>query len=579
MTKAKLTTAANDGQARPVRAVRGTELRCRTWRAEALLRMLENVLEVGEKPAELIVYAALGKAARDWPSYRAIVQALKEIDVDQTLVLQSGRPVGVLQTHSAAPMVVSAVNNTVGKWATEENFYHRMSTGDTIWGGLTAAAWQYIGRQGVLQGTYELLNAVLTRHFADRPAHWVLTSGLGGMGSAQPISARMLGLNCLVVEVDPDKHERLRQAGGLDYVTNDLAEALAIVTSADDTARSVGLLGNAATIFAEVAAGEVTPDIVTDQTAAHDARYGYLPEGMNLVQWHKLRDSEPEETERRARQSMAKQVLAMLALRERGAVVFENGNNLRVQASSALDGADAEHVFTISGFMEGYLRPLFCRGIGPFRWVAVSGDPADLAAIDDMAETMFPERPEVAEWIRLARIHVPEQGLPARSCWLGYGERSKLAVAVNEAVRDGRISAPVLFSRDHLDSAGMTHPRIGTEGMRDGSDGVTDWPLLDAMLLSAGGADLVAVHSGGGGYSGWMQSAGVSVVADGSPAAARRLQLTLDLDAGLGVLRHATAGYPEALEVVTRSTESSISGEELILITANDKETADARAQ
>lgn len=572
MIGAKLMMIDDGIKKRPVSAMRGTELRCRTWRAEALLRMLENVLEVGENPAELIVYAALGKAARDWPCYHAIVQALKEIDVDQTLILQSGRPVGVLQTHAGAPMVVSAVNNTVGKWATEENFYRRMSTGDTIWGGLTAAAWQYIGRQGVLQGTYELLNAVLARHFVDRPAHWLLTSGLGGMGSAQPISARMLGLSCLVVEADPDKHEKLRRAGGLNYVTDDLSEALAIVTSGGDVVQSVGLVGNAATIFAEIAAGDVTPDIVTDQTAAHDARYGYLPEGMNLAQWQDLRDSAPEEVEQRARQSMAKQVLAMLMLRERGAVVFENGNNLRVQASSVLDDAVAERVFTIPGFMDGYLRPLFCRGIGPFRWVALSGDPADLAAIDDIAETMFLERPEVADWIRLARVHVPEQGLPARSCWLGYGERSRLAVAVNDAVRDGRISAPVLFSRDHLDSAGMTHPRIGTEGMRDGSDGVTDWPLLDAMLLAAGGADLVAIHSGGGGYSGWMQSAGVSVVADGSAAAASRLQLALDLDAGLGVLRHATAGYPEALDAVTQSAESSASGKELTLITTNDKE-------
>ncbi|RZQ60943.1 urocanate hydratase [Amycolatopsis suaedae] len=525
-------------------------LRCRTWRAEALLRMLENVLAVGERPGDLVVYAAQGKAARDWPSYHAIVRALTELEEDQTLVLQSGRPVGVLQTHVSAPMVVSAVNNTVGNWATEETFYRRVHSGQTIWGGLTAAAWQYIGRQGVLGGTYELLRAVLRRHFDGRVPGWLLTSGLGGMGSAQPISARMLGISSLTVEVDPAKLDKLRAAGGLDHVTDDLRAALSLVDGPGPVA--VGLLGNAATVFAEIAAGDVLPAVVTDQTAAHDARHGYVPEGMDLGTW---RQAEPERVERLARESMARQTLAMLDLAERGAVVFENGNNLRVQAASALDPERAGRVLGIPGFMEGYLRPLFCRGIGPFRWVALSGDEADLAVVDELAATMFPDRPEVAEWIRLAREHVPAQGLPARSCWLGYGERSRLAAAVNDAVRAGRISAPVLFSRDHLDSAGMTHPRIGTEGMRDGSDGVTDWPLLDAMLLATGGADLVAVHSGGAGYSGWMQSAGVSVVADGSTGAASRLRLALDLDSGLGVLRHATAGYEEAADEVERSAK------------------------
>ncbi|WP_031469816.1 urocanate hydratase [Sciscionella sediminilitoris] len=521
-----------------VRAARGTVPRCRNWRAEALLRMLENVLEVGERPEDLVVYASLGKAARDWPAYHAIVAALTELAEDETLVLQSGRPAGVLHTHSAAPMVVSAVNNTVGAWSDKERFYARMAAGDTIWGGLTAAAWQYIGRQGVLGGTYELLRAALGAEGAN--GRWLLTAGLGGMGSAQPISARMLGLGSLTVEADPAKIEKLRAAGGLDVVASDLDEAIAAAIEA----KAVALQGNAATVFTELAERGVAPDLVTDQTAAHDARYGYLPEGMELGEWRALADAEPERVEQRARESMARQLTAMLAFAERGCIVFENGNNLRVQAAELL----GDKAFTIPGFMEAYLRPLFCRGIGPFRWVALSGDENDLAVIDELAATLFPERPEVAEWIRLARIHVPGQGLPARSCWLGHGERSRIAVAVNEAVRDGRIGAPVLFSRDHLDSAGMTHPRIGTEGMRDGSDGVTDWPLLDSMLLSAGGADLVAVHSGGGGYSGWMQSAGVSVVADGSVAAEGRLRLALDLDTGLGVLRHAIAGYPEAVE-------------------------------
>ncbi|GAA5157095.1 urocanate hydratase [Pseudonocardia eucalypti] len=503
--------------------------------------MLENVLEVGERPEDLVVYASLGKAARDWPAYHAIVAALRELEEDQTLVLQTGRPIGVLRTHAHAPMVVSAVNNTVGRWATEERFYQRMRDGQTIWGGLTAAAWQYIGRQGVLAGTYELLREVLRRDFAatSGEGRWLLTAGLGGMGSAQPISARMLGLSSLVVEADPAKIEKSRAAGGVDAVAATLDEALALVRAGTNTA--VALLGNASTVFAEIAAGVVTPDIVSDQTAAHDALYGYLPEGLTPAEWHELREKDPEQVQDRARRSMARQVNAMLTLADRGAVAFENGNNLRVQVESLVPGADR-----IPGFMPAYLRPLFCRGIGPFRWVALSGSEQDLSVTDELAATLFPERPEVAEWIKLARDQIPPQGLPARSCWLGHGERSRLAVAVNQAVRAGRISAPVLFSRDHLDSAGMTHPRIGTEGMRDGSDGVTDWPLLDAMLLSAAGADLVAVHSGGGGYAGWMQSAGVSVVADGSLAAESRLRLALDLDSGLGVLRHATAGYPEA---------------------------------
>lgn len=540
-----------------ITAARGKTLRCKSWRAEALLRMLENVLEVGERPQDLVVYASLGKAVKDWPAYHAIVDALRALETGQTLVLQTGRPIGVLTTHHGAPLVVSAVNNTVGRWATEERFYARMREDKTIWGGLTAAAWQYIGRQGVLGGTYELLRAALRQHFPQSQTHrWLLTAGMGGMGSAQPISARMAGLSCLTVEIDPIKIDRLAAAGGLDLVAADLDEALAAIAKAVEAGSptAVGLPGNAATVFEQIAARGIVPDLVTDQTAAHDARYGYVPEGLDLAEWKTLRESAPHDVEARAQGSMAKQVLAMLVLQEAGSVVFENGNNLRVQASAVLSHNDSERAFDrIPGFMQAYLRPLFCRGIGPFRWVLLSGSESDQAVVDELAATMFPERPEVAEWISLARQHIPHQGLPARSCWLGYGERAALAVAVNDAVRAGRISAPVAFSRDHLDSAGMTHPRIGTEGMADDSDGVTDWPILDAMLLATAGADLVAVHSGGGGYAGWMQSAGVTVVADGTPEAARRLRLALDLDSGLGVLRHATAGYPEAERAVRDS--------------------------
>lgn len=549
----------------PIHAQRGASLRARNWRAEALLRLLENVLEVGERPEDLVVYASIGKAAKNWRAYEQIVDALKNLEEDQTLILQTGRPVGVMQTQAAAPMVISAVNNTVGTWATEEKFYQRFAEEKTIWGGLTAAAWQYIGRQGVLQGTYELLRSALEKHFGESSAEhrWFLTAGLGGMGSAQPISAKLLGLSTLTVEANPAKLAKLQQAGGLDLVATNLDQALAAVRAGVQNREpvAVGLEGNAADIFEQIAAGEFVPDIVSDQTAAHDARFGYLPSGYTLASWEETRATNPEKVDADARASMARQVLAMLALKEGGAVVFENGNNLRVQASYALSPEDSERAFAqIPGFMEAYLRPLFSRGIGPFRWMVLSGDEKDQAVVDDLAAELFPERPEVARWIELARTHIPAQGLPARSCWLGYAERSKLALAVNEAVADGRISAPIAFSRDHLDSAGMTHPRIATEGMRDGSDGVTDWPLLDAMLLSTAGADMVAVHSGGGGYSGWMQSAGVTVVADGTEAAATRLRQALDVDSGLGVLRHATAGYKDALDAVQQSQAPGFEG-------------------
>lgn len=546
-----------------ITAQRGSVLRARNWRAEGLLRMFENVLEVGENPAELIVYASLGKAARDWNEAKRIAVALLELDEADTLLLQSGAAIGVLPTSAAAPMVLSAVNNTVGTWATSERFYERAAAGQTIWGGLTAAAWQYIGRQGVLQGTYELLRVIAGRHFGGTTAQalrgrWMLTAGLGGMGSSQPISARLLGLSSLTVEADGRKVRKLFAERGLDAVAGDLEEALALMAQVERTGRvtAVALEGNAAEVFPAIAARGSVPAIVTDQTAAHDARYGYLPPGYTLEEWAAAREADPARIEREARAAMARQVEAMLAMADGGSVVFENGNNLRVQALAHLGEEHRPRVDRIVGFMEAYLRPLFARGIGPFRWIALSGDSADLAVLDDLAASLFPARPEIAEWIRLAREHVPPQGLPARSCWLGLGERSTFAVEVNRRVADGRLSAPVLFTRDHLDSAGMTHPRIGTEGMRDGSDGVTDWPLLDALALSAAGADLVAVHSGGGGYSGWMQSAGVSIVADGRPETERRLTRTLDADSSIGVLRHATAGYPEARESVQAGGET-----------------------
>lgn len=517
--------------------------------------MLENVLEVGQQPESLIVYASLGKAARDWPSYHAIHRALRNLEERETLVIQSGKPVAILPTHASAPLVVIATNNMVGRFATPEVFYQRHTDGQTIWGGLTAGAWQYIGSQGVLQGLYEVFRAA-SRDLSgpsngDLRGRFVLTSGLGGMGSAQPIAIRMVGAVGLVVEVDRARLEARRTAGLLDEVVSNIGDALQAVERGQRSGRgwAIGLHGNAAQVYPELAARGVVPDLVTDLTAAHDARYGYVPGGMGLDEWLDRRDREPEWVMGRARASMATQVRAMRTMQRAGAVVFENGNNLRLQAQST----GVEDAFELPGFMERYLRPLFCRGIGPFRWVALSGDRADSDRLDGLAASLLPERPEVATWLELARRHAPVEGLPARSCWLGHGERSRMALAVNRLVAQGELRAPVLFSRDHLDAAGMTHPFIGTERMKDGSDAVSDWPLLDAMLLCSAGADLVAIHAGGGGYSGLMQSAGVSLVADGTDSAAQRLKAALDADTGLGVVRYAEAGYDEAAVAAERS--------------------------
>jgi urocanate hydratase len=508
--------------------------------------MLENVLEVGERPDDLVVYASLAKAARDWPSFHQIVAALKDLRDDETLVVQSGKPIGVLQTHPNAPVVIMACSNYVGRWATPDNFYQQAQLGRTMWGGLTAGDWQYIGSQGVLQGTYEVLRAVARQHFdGSLRGKWVLTAGLGGMGSAQPLAVSMAGGVGLFVEVDRQRLEQRASSGYLNVIANDLDSALEMCQNAraEQTPHTVGIWGNAAEVYTEIAARGLVPDVVTDQTSAHDAVFGYVPCGMTIVEWEVQRATDPRAVEQRARESMAAQVRAMLRLRAAGAIVFENGNNLRAQARDA----GVEEAFQIDGFAEAYLRPLFCRGIGPFRWIALSGSVDDLETLDDLAAELFPCRPEVATWIELARRRVPIQGLPARSCWLGHGERARMALATNAAVAAARVKAPVLFTRDHLDSASMTHPYIGTERMRDGSDAVSDWPILDALLMCSTGADLVAVHAGGGGYAGYMQSTGVSIVADGSGAAAERLYRALDGDTGLGVMRYADAGYEDAL--------------------------------
>ena len=527
----------------------GPVRRAKSWRAEGLLRLMENVLAVGEAPEKLIVYAALGKAARSWPAHDAIERTLLEMDEDQTLIIQSGKPVGLLKTSASAPMVIMANCNIVGQWAKPEVFYDLERRGLICWGGLTAGAWQYIGSQGVIQGTYEIFMRIAERRFGGSlKGRFILTAGLGGMGGAQPLAGRMAGAAILCVDIDPARAEMRKAIGFLDEIAPDLDSALAMIdkAKAEGRALSVGLIGNAAEIYPEIAARGIVPDIVTDQTSAHDLVYGYVPVGYDLDRVRRLRDQNPDELIEAGRESIAQHVRAMLDFQKHGAEVFDNGNLIRTQAK--LGGV--ENAFNIPIFTEAYLRPLFARAIGPFRWMALSGDPDDIRKVDDLVLQMFPDNQIVTNWIRLARENVPFEGLPARIAWLGHGERTALARAVNKMVADGELAGPVAFSRDHLDAGAMAHPNIMTENMRDGSDAIADWPLLDAMTLCASGADLVAVHSGGGGYAGYMTSAGVTVIADGTEAADIRLDRSLTNDTSLGVIRYADAGYPDALEEV-----------------------------
>jgi urocanate hydratase len=528
-----------------VRAGRGPKLRCRGWRQETILRLLENVLELAERPEELVVYASHAKAARDWESYHRIVRALTAIEEGETLVVQSGKPIGVLPTGDRSPLVLMANGNLVGRFANPESFYELERAGLVTWGGLTAGAWQYIGAQGVIQGTYETFAAVAREHFGgDLTGRLVVSAGLGGMGSAQPLAvAAMLGGVLLCAEVDADKLRRRHEAGFVDRVAADLDEALAWAREAAAERRplSVGVAVNAVELLEELLRRGVNPDVATDLTAAHDLRYGYVPTGCSTAEAEAL---PPERREELGRAAVVRHVRALLELRERGAVVFDYGNNIRPQAADA----GLPEGLGLDVFTQRYLRPLFSRGIGPFRWICASGDPADQAVLDDLCAETFESVERITGWIELARRHVPVQGLPARIAWLGHGERGRFARAANEAVRDGRLKGPVAFTRDHMDAGAMTHPYIISEGMRDGSDAVADWPLLDALLVTAAGADLVALHSGGGGYAGHSVSAGVTVVADGTEAADRRLERALDADTALGVLRHAEAGYEEAIE-------------------------------
>jgi len=530
----------------------GSTLRCKGWRQEGLLRLLENVLAVGEDPGNLVVYAAFGRAARDWPSYDKIVATLKTMNDGETLVVQSGKPIGVIKTHAKAPVVLMANCNIVGQWANAETFYRLEKENLICWGGLTAGDWQYIGSQGVIQGTYEIFMRIAERHFGgDLAGRFVLTAGLGGMGGAQPLAGVMAKAAILCIEIDPARIAKRIETGYLDTQAQSLDAALHMIDAACTERRplSIGLCGNAADIYSEIVARGIVPDIVTDQTSAHDLVYGYVPAGFSLDEVRALRERDPQLLMAESTCSIVRHVKAMLALQKAGAIVFDNGNLIRTQARAG----GVENAFDIPIFTEAFLRPLFARAIGPFRWIALSGDPDDIRKIDDLLLVQFSANHIVTNWVKLARERIPFQGLPARIAWLGHGERTELGLKVNQMVRAGALSGPVAFTRDHLDAGAMAHPNIMTENMRDGSDAIADWPLLNALVNCASQADLVAIHSGGGGYAGYMTSAGVTLIADGSDAADERLRLCLTNDTATGVMRYADAGYEESLDEIASS--------------------------
>ncbi|MBK8541872.1 MAG: urocanate hydratase [Ardenticatenia bacterium] len=544
-------------QARVVRAPRGNTLSCKGWPQEAALRMLMNNLdpEVAENPDQLVVYGGRGQAARSWEAFDAIVACLRALEGDETLLVQSGKPVGVLRTHEDAPRVLIANSNLVPHWATQEHFDALAAKGLMMYGQMTAGSWIYIGTQGILQGTYETLAEAARQHFGGSLAGTLtLTAGLGGMGGAQPLAVTMNGGVALCVEVDRQRMERRLETRYLDRWTDDMEEALELALAAKAAGRplSIGLLGNAAEVFGQLAemAGRdarLRPDIVTDQTPAHDVM-SYIPRGMSPAEADALRRSEPAAYHDASMASMADHVRAMLALQAQGAVTFDYGNNLRQRAFDA-GVADA---FAFPGFVPAFIRPLFCEGKGPFRWVALSGDPADIAVTDEIVLDLFPEDEGLRRWITMARERVAYQGLPARICWLGQGERARAGLAFNQAVADGRLAAPIVIGRDHLDTGSVASPRRETEGMLDGTDAVSDWPLLNAMVNVASGATWVSLHHGGGVGIGFSQHAGQVTLADGTPEAARRLERVLTNDPAMGVLRHADAGYEIARETAAR---------------------------
>ncbi len=537
----------------PVRAPRGTTLTCKGWPQEAALRMLMTNLDpdVAERPDDLVVYGGSGRAARDWASFDAIVPELRELAADETLGVQSGRPVARFRTHAHAPRVVIANALLVPHWATWEVFRDLERKGLTMYGQMTAGSWIYIGTQGILQGTYETLAALATRHFGGSlEGRTVVTAGLGGMGGAQPLAVTMNGGAALVVEVDPSRVERRRATRYVDEATTSLPDALGRLRQWADAgeARSIALVGNAADVLPALVDEGVVPDVVTDQTSAHDALNGYVPNGLTVDAAAALREANPDAYIRRSMTSMATHVRAMRALQDKGSIVFDYGNNIRAQAEA--EGVD--DAFEIPGFVPEYVRPLFCEGRGPFRWAALSGNASDIAATDRAVVDLFPGNASLARWIRLAGERVAFQGLPARICWLGYGESAKFGLRLNEMVRNGEVSAPIVIGRDHLDTGSVASPNRETEGMRDGSDAIADWPILNALLNASAGATWVSVHHGGGVGIGYSLHAGMVVVADGSRDADVRLERVLTCDPGIGVARHAQAGYPEALATAER---------------------------
>ena len=568
---------------RVVRAPRGTELSCKGWHQEAALRMLHNNLdpEVAENPDELIVYGGTGKAARSWPDFDRIVRALRDLENDETLLVQSGRAVGVVRTHEMAPRVLIANSLLVPKWATWDEFRRLEALGLTMFGQMTAGSWIYIGTQGILQGTYETFGALARRHFGgDLKGRLVVTAGLGGMGGAQPLAAVFHGATCLVAEVDPARIEKRLESGYLTGTASNLDEAIRIAMHVKDAARtdaasgavSIGVPMNAADLLAQLLERNITPDVLTDQTSAHDPLNGYVPNGMTFEAALQLRKDDPDRYQRESLRTMADHVAAMLELKRRGAITFDYGNNIRAFARQAVDeglaswqagGASASQKpaltsgqsavdfdpFEIPGFVPEYIRPLFCEGSGPFRWCALSGDRSDIAATDEVILRLFPENEHLKRWITLASERVAFQGLPSRICWLSYGERAKAGLAFNELVRHGKVSAPIVIGRDHLDCGSVASPNRETEGMKDGSDAIADWPILNALANTACGASWVSVHHGGGVGIGYSLHAGMVCVADGTAMAARRLERVLTCDPATGVMRHADAGYEGALGV------------------------------
>ena len=535
---------------RTVRAPRGSEISCRGWQQEAALRMLMNNLDpdVAERPQDLVVYGGTGRAARSWEAFDAIVRELRRLGNDESLLIQSGKPVGVLRTNEWAPRVLIANSNLVGVWANWDTFRELERQGLTMYGQMTAGSWIYIGTQGILQGTYETFAELARQHFGGTlRGRVVLTAGLGGMGGAQPLAITMNEGVALVIEVDPARARRRLEIGYVDRLTESLDEGLgwARESAGHGESVSIALIGNAAEIEPELARRGQLFDVLTDQTSAHDSLNGYIPAGLTLQQAADLRAADPAAYVARAMASMADQVRAMLALQSAGAVTFDYGNNIRAQAQTA--GVD--NAFDFPGFVPAFIRPLFCEGKGPFRWVALSGDPADILATDRAVLELFPENESLARWIRMAQERVPFQGLPARICWLGYGERARAGLRFNELVASGEISAPIVIGRDHLDSGSVASPNRETEAMRDGSDAIADWPLLNALANASSGASWVSIHHGGGTGIGYSQHAGMVVVADGSELAAQKLERVLTTDPGTGVMRHADAGYERAIEV------------------------------